>query len=55
MLGEGEKTEYSNGDVMALSLQTEIKCNSGDLQSLVNITKYPLIGKMVVYKDKFEF
>ena len=45
VLGEGEKAEYTNGDIITLSLQTEIKCNSAELQSLVNITKYPLIGK----------
>ena len=48
MIGEGEKGEHVSGETMTLSLQANVPCSSGDLQSLVNIAKYPLIGNFTI-------
>lgn len=44
VVGEGEKVEYTNGDSLEINLQANVACSSTDLQSLMNVTKYPLIG-----------
>ena len=48
VVGEGGRVEYSSGETMALDLEATVPCSANDVQSLVNVTKYPLIGKTVV-------
>ena len=45
VIGEGGRMEYSSRETMVLDLEATVPCSSTDTQSLVNITKYPLIGK----------
>jgi hypothetical protein len=44
VVGEGGRMEYSSGETMTLDLEATVPCNANDVQSLVNVTKYPLIG-----------
>ena len=45
VIGEGGRMEYSSGETMVLDLEATVPCSSNDVQSLVNVTKYPLIGE----------
>ena len=49
-MGEGGRVEYSGGETMTLDLEATVPCSANDVQSLVNVTKYPLIGKTSVYR-----
>ena len=46
VIGEGGRVEYTSGETMVLDLEAIVPCSSTDVQSLVNVTKYPLIGKV---------
>lgn len=48
VIGEGGRVEYTSGETMALDLVATVPCSSTDVHSLVNITKYPLIGKIAL-------
>ena len=45
VIGEGGRVEYSSGETVVLDLKATVPCSSNDVQSLVNVTKYPLIGE----------
>ena len=47
VIGEGGRVEYGSGETMSLDVEATVPCTSNDVQSLVNITKYPLIGKLL--------
>ena len=42
----GLGTRLTSGETMVLDLEAIVPCSSTDVQSLVNVTKYPLIGKV---------
>ena len=48
VIGEGGRVEYTSGETMALDLVATVPCSSTDVHSLVNVTKYPLIGKIAL-------
>lgn len=50
MVGEGGRVEYSSGETMTLDLEATVPCSANDVQSLVNVTKYPLIGKTLIHR-----